>query len=216
MSINKKIIFHYPGPFYDVLDGGEKKRPKRMYEAFCELGYDVYSIIGNYAERKEKFDRIKDCINEFDFVYSENTTLPLRCSGRKHFPVFDNIDYKLFKILKKNRIPHGVFCRDIYWCYKDFIKEVGILKYILSIPFYLEEMYLYRKYADKVFVPSDRFAEVIPIISEDKCTPLPPAGDDILIQSSKKCFTANEKNKTNICWICCAAFLRYNWIIKKN
>ena len=176
----KKIIFHYCGPFYDVLDAGEKKRPKRMYEAFCQLGYDVCLINGTYSERKEKFNIIKNNLDSFEFIYSENSTLPLRCSGIKHLPVYKNIDIELYKLAKKCKIPHGVFCRDIYWCYRDFIKEVGILKYLISIPFYLEEMKLYRNYADTVFVPSIRFAENLPIVDKRKCIALPPAGDDII------------------------------------
>jgi glycosyltransferase involved in cell wall biosynthesis len=186
----KKIIFHYPGAFYDVLDAGEKKRPKKMYEAFCQLGYDVYLINGTYSERKENFNKIKKSIDEYVFIYSENSTLPLRCSGKKHLPVYKNVDIELYKLAKKHNIPHGVFCRDIYWCYKDFIKEVGMLKYLVSISFYLEEMKLYHKYADTVFVPSKRFAENLPIVDKVKCVILPPAGDD----------TENLNTQKNTCF----------------
>jgi len=176
MSVNRKIIFHYPGPFYDVLDTGEKKRPKRMYEAFCELGYDVYSIIGNYSERKIKIKAIEDQLDEFEFIYSENTNLPLRFSGKRHIPIWGNADFKLYKLAYKKKIPHGVFCRDIYWLYKDFIKEVGYLKYLLALPFYLEELKLYNSYCHKVFVPSQRFIDSLIFINKRKCVSLPPAG----------------------------------------
>ncbi len=156
--MSKKIIFHYAGPFYEEENNAEKIRPKRMYEAFKNLGYDITLMIGSYSERNKIFQNIKNNIEEYSFIYSENRTLPLRLSGKKHLPILlKNCDFKLFKLAKKKDIPIGVFYRDIYWDYPSFKEEVGYFKHLLSIPFYHEELKFYSKYANITFVPSKSF-----------------------------------------------------------
>ena len=173
----KKIIFHYAGAFYDTLDTGEKVRPRMMYEAFKSSGYEVLEIVGTYQERKKIFEEIKNRINEFEFIYSENRTLPLRLSGKKHLPVFlGNCDFDLFRLGHKHNIPIGVFYRDIYWDYPTFSQEIGYLKHLLAKPFYREELKLYAKYADIVFTPSTRFIERIDHKQHTAYYPLPPGG----------------------------------------
>ncbi len=181
----KKIIFHYPGPFYKTLDGGEKKRPFMMCQAFEGLGYEVYKIIGSRKERKIKLNKIIHHLDEFDFIYSENSTLPLGLCGRYHLPSLSSSDYKLFKRAYSKHIPIGVFIRDIYWKYKSFSKEVGHIKHLLSIPFYQNEFKLYKKYSKVIFVPSNNFIKQISIINKNKCFVLPP-GAEIIERSKKK------------------------------
>lgn len=172
----RKIIFHYPGLFYDVLNTGEKKRPKMMYEAFLQLGFEVTAIVGTYQERKSIFRSIKNEISEYDFLYSENSTLPLRFTGAKHLPIFfNNSDFKLFKLVKKNNIPSAVFFRDIYWNFPGFRQKIGCLKYLLSMPFYKEELQFYANNVNKIFVPSEKFINITSAIQSANYSILPPA-----------------------------------------
>jgi len=173
----KKIIFHYPGPFYDILDTGEKKRPKKMYEAFCELGYDVFPIVGSYREREEKFNQIRNNIEAFNFIYCENSTMPITMVDENHIPKPFSIDKKLFKLAHNKKIPIGVYYRDLYWKFNSFKKEIGILKYYLSLYFYKNELKFYSKYSDVLFVQSLEFKKAVPYFCQDKIYELPPGGD---------------------------------------
>ncbi len=169
----KKIIFHYPGPFYKTLDGGEKKRPFMMCQAFEELGYEVYKIIGTRKERRQNLSKIIENINNFDFIYSENSTLPLALCGKYHLPAFFSPDYELFRIAYKKEIPIGVFYRDIFWKYSEYKKQIGMLKYLFSIPFYKSELSLYTKYCRKIFFPSHEVSDLLPSVTKQFI--LPPA-----------------------------------------
>ena len=189
----QKIIFHYPGPFYDVLDTGEKIRPQKMLEAFKGLGYDVTEIVGTYQERKCLFSKIKNNIDDYQFIYSENRTLPLRLSGKRHLPVlFNNCDFELFRIAHNKKIPIAVFYRDIYWDYSTFSKEIGYLKHLFSIYFYKEELKLYANFADVIFTPSKRFIKRISRRQQAAYQPLPPGCT--LLDAHSKTRTAQTIN----------------------
>ncbi|OGV32620.1 MAG: hypothetical protein A2020_07475 [Lentisphaerae bacterium GWF2_45_14] len=184
----KKMIFHYSGQLYDVQDTGEKKRPSKMIEAFREIGFQVETVTGTLDERKMALGTIKKCINEFSFLYSESSSIPLMLSSDSHVPLLNGPDIELFRLCKKAKLPCGVFYRDIYWRYSSFSKTVGMLKHILSVPFYIHELFVYKKYMDCVFVPSQRFAEKVPIISKEKMMTLPPGCDipeNLSVKSSK-------------------------------
>jgi glycosyltransferase involved in cell wall biosynthesis len=193
----KKIIFHYPGPFYESLNTGEKKRPKKICEAFSQLGYEVVRMIGSRSERKKVFDKIKDSISDFSFIYSENSTLPLGlCGDNNHLPTCNSVDYQLFKVAHKNGIPIGVFYRDFYWQYPPFKKEIGYLKYFVSLPYYQKEVSIYKKYADCIFVPSAESIDWLPIKrNEKKLQPLPP-GEEL-----HDLRNISEKDKINLIYV---------------
>ena len=204
---NNKIIFHYPGPFYDVLDTGEKKRPKKMFDAFCELGYDVYPVIGNVKARREKIDRIKKEIKEFTFIYSENSTLPLKLCSKNHYPLLDSPDYELFRIAWENSINIGVFYRDIFWRYSEYKKQIGLLKYSLALPFYKSEIKLYSRYAKRIFIPSKRMKILMPNYSNSKTYLLPPGEE---LHPPKICSDNNKKSNINLIYVGSISPPKYN------
>lgn len=169
-----RMIFHYPGPFYDVLDTGEKKRPVKMAEAFEKIGYDVFRIIGPRVERIEKLSYLKKRYSEFDFLYSENSTMPLRLRDKSLKNLFYSPDYDMFNFCYRKNISCGIYYRDIFWKYYEFKKNLGFLKYKFALKFYKEELELYQKYCRKIFIPSE---EIKCFLSEDKRDffVLPPA-----------------------------------------
>ena len=196
--MNKKIIFHYPGPFYDILDAGEKKRPKRMYEAFCDLGYDVFLLNGTYLERKKKFSKIKNDLKSFKFIYSENSTLPLRLCNNSHLPLINSPDYIFFKLAHEKKIPIGVFYRDIFWRYSEYKKQIGLMKYLLALSFYKSELKLYVKYASNIFIPSERMKKLMPNCALLKTSLLPPAEN---LHSLKSVGCNNKDYKLNLIYV---------------
>ena len=179
-----KILFHYPGPFYDELDSGEKKRPKKMREAFEKIGCEVIECVGDRKTRERCFSEISRELGTLDFIYSETSTLPLALTEPNHLPKWPCLDYRLFYKARAQRIPVGVFYRDIYWQFSSFIKSVGILKAVLGRPFYKSELKLYAKTANAVFVPSNEFGTYLSSISFERIIALPPGGD--VVNFSKK------------------------------
>jgi glycosyltransferase involved in cell wall biosynthesis len=73
-----------------------------------------------------------------------------------------------------NEIPIGVFYRDVYWKFAGFRQQIGIAKHITSIPFYIEELRLYRNTATNIFVPSGEFSALLPDSLRFRCHPMPP------------------------------------------
>jgi glycosyltransferase involved in cell wall biosynthesis len=183
-----KMIFHYPGPFFDNPDTGEKIRPQMMLKAFQELGLDVTPIYGDYCERKSIFNSIKNSISSFDFIYSENSNLPLRLTNKFRIPTISSVDFKLFNIARRLNVPTAVFYRDIYWKFPFFKTEHGLFKSSFGTLFYKNELNLYSCCADIIFVPSDNFAKIMPLTDKCKIIPLPPAA------KNRNSFKHNKNN----------------------
>jgi len=170
----KKIIFHYPGTLCKVLNTGEAKRPVRMLNAFESLGYEVTCITGTRSERKGLFNKIKPHLKEFDFIYSENSNIPLELCSSSRRPCLFNPDVALFKKANQMKIPTGVFYRDVFWKYPPFKKQLGAPKFYFGLPFYKREINLYQKYASRIFLPSNRVKAWLPQRNKEKLSILPP------------------------------------------
>jgi glycosyltransferase involved in cell wall biosynthesis len=171
-----RMIFHYPGPFYESPATGEQRRPPEMCRAFEALGLQVHRIIGHAAERKAGFDAVKDEFDQFDFIYSENSTLPLRLVEPSHVPLIPSPDYALFRSAARNKLPAGVFYRDLHWRRPGFPSQVGRLKHTLSLPFYRSEVRLYLKTMKKIYIPSLRLTDLLPRFKDARIAELPPGG----------------------------------------
>ena len=170
-----KILFHYPGIFHKVLDNGEKKRPVMMYRAFLELGHDVTLFIGELTQRENQWDDLSKILDQFDFIYCENSHVPLRLTSESHLPKLFSVDYQLYEKAHEIGVPIGVFYRDCYWQYKEYRKEIGRLKYYFARYFYKQELQLYNQYASLVYMPSLGFKKLITqYISPKKSMSLPP------------------------------------------
>lgn len=170
----KRCIFHYPGPIKDNPVVGSEVRPSRMLSAFKEIGYDVTVISGYSKERKARIRIVKDLIDsgvDFEFVYSESTTMPTALSDSDHLPRNPFLDESFFAFCKHRNIPVGLFYRDAYWQF-DYYKE-RVKKWVpyITIPFYRHELKKYNRCTDILFVPSDEFAEAIKYESRYKELP---------------------------------------------
>lgn len=178
----KQIVFHYPGALFSQTDTGEKKRPKKILEAFQSLNYDVTILAGTYAEREEKFQHIKKNISQFDFVYSENSNLPLSTTGNSRFPHFNSIDYQLFDLSKNSGIPIGVFIRDVFWKVKETAKAKAIHKRILGNLLFNHEVKHYYKTCSTIFLPTDSCKKYLPPSDYKNFQLLPPAAEIITFE----------------------------------
>lgn len=157
---------------------GTMIRPKRMKEAFEKIGYKVYPVIGSSTERAKAISEIKNLINsghKFEFLYSESANFPTILLDEDHIPRHPFLDFNFFRFIKARKIPIGLFYRDIYWRFETYKKEVNIFKRLISVPLFLYDLFNYKLYVDILFVPSQSFANYIPInFNQRKIYPLPP------------------------------------------
>lgn len=193
------IIFHLP----ILLDPNAKTasgiRPRKMLQAFKDLGYHVDEISGNGKERKKKIKEIICKIRKgvkYAFLYSESSTMPTALTDNHHLPLRPLMDYMLFRACKKSSIPIGLFYRDIYWLFPDYKKTISFWKYIFARFFFRLDLIAYEKYISRVYLPSTRMKSFIPIISEVKFDELPPAHNNkVTTQSNLEICHPSEKIK---------------------
>lgn len=173
------MIFHYPGPLFTETDTGEKKRPKKMLEAFQTQGYEVIPLIGTYPQREAQFQKIKKDIKSFNCIYSENSNLPLATTGNTKFPNSNSIDHQLFKLARIHNIPIGVFVRDIFWLLKETVIEKGLLKRFIGRMYFLKELNLYYENCSTIFIPTETFKSYLPPNPKHNFQILPPGAETI-------------------------------------
>lgn len=168
-----RCIYHYPHPI-DSQPVGSGVRPLRMLNALKDIGYYVDEITGYGKERKEKIKKVIDRIKsgvKYDFLYSESLTDPTLLAEKNHLPVHPIMDYNLWRICQKYKIPVGLFYRDIYWKYPVYKKNVPIHKRCITIPLYYLDLTMYQKYVSVLFCPTEQFANVVDINIEKSVLP---------------------------------------------
>ena len=183
----KRCIFHYPGPIQENPSSGSAVRPNRMLNAFRSIGYEVDEVTGFSKERAEKIKLVRKNIKngvKYDFVYSENTSMPTAMSDNDHIPRHPVLDEVFLKKCRKAGIPVGLFYRDAYWQFPLYKESVKWYIPFVTIPVYKRELKGYRKCTDVLFVPSNEFAEAIGY--KGRYQELPPGGEQISISKDIK------------------------------
>lgn len=176
----KNCIVHIPNSIDKKATSGSQIRPLRMIEAFKDNGYDVSVVMGKGKERKQQIKEIKKNIEsgiKYDFLYSENSTMPTLLTERDHIPRHPFLDFGFWRFAKKKGIPIGLFYRDIYWKFPIYHKEVSLIKRIISIPMYYYDLYQYKKYVDMLYLPSEKMGDYVGV--DIKRAELPPGCDYI-------------------------------------
>lgn len=178
--MKKNIIFHFPSPIYENIHSGSQIRPICMINAFKNIGYKVDVVIGYGKERKEKINKIKENIKngiKYDFLYSENSTLPTLLTEKYHIPLYPFLDFNFFKFCKKNGIKIGLFYRDIHWRFEHYKKNIIFLKQWLATIFYLYDLFMYSKLIDILYLPHNLMYKYIPYKMSCKIESLPPGNN---------------------------------------
>mgnify|MGYP001064110291 CR=1 FL=1 len=119
------MIFYYPAPLANDPQSGSQVRPIKMLEAFRALGYDVYQITGTLEERVEKIAQlIKNLSREpnlqYQFFYGESTTAPPIVRDKTLHIGRALYELWIFRQLRDQRIPSGLFYRDIHWKFDQY------------------------------------------------------------------------------------------------
>ncbi len=184
----KRMIFHYPAPIIEAGHSASTIRPKRMIDAFKNIGYDVFIVTGYGEERSQRIKEVKRQILEgakFEFVYSESLTLPTLLAEKNHLPTYPFLDFNFFKFCKNNNIKVGLFYRDIYWRFKELYKPKSILHKMVAVSLYYYDLYKYRD-LDNVFIPSNEMSQFIPLVQKNKFVELPPGTDLNIVEGKQK------------------------------
>ncbi|MGN1270358.1 MAG: glycosyltransferase [Clostridia bacterium] len=189
----KRCIFHIPNHIDINKKSGSNIRPLKMIEGFKENGYIVDIVMGYAKDRKKQIKQIKQNIKNgvnYDFLYSESSTMPTLLTERHHLPLHPMLDFSFIKYCQKRGIKIGLFYRDMHWMFKPYKKNVVFWKRIPSVLFYKYDLYQYRKLLDYLYLASDQVLQYLPyknvnnvryIIDE-----LPPGCDIIPIKEIKK------------------------------
>ena len=174
-----------------------------MLMAFKSLGYEVDIIAGYSKERKKAIKEIKKKIKlgaEYDFVYSESSTMPTILTDRNHLPLNPLLDFGFFRFCKNNNINVGLFYRDIYWLFESYDKNVSFLKSRAAKLSYKYELHFYKRYLARLYLPSLEMGRYVPIVPNKIFSALPP-GHDIKSQVSKNEYQNGSTHKLKVFYV---------------
>ena len=177
-----RCIFHIPWKPDEKQNVAPDIRVIKISNALKEIGYQVEIIWGRGKERKQRIKKIKHQIKvgiKFDFLYSESSTYPTLLTEPHHLPSYPFLDFSFFKFCKKNKIPIGLFLRDVYWSFKE-VKRFNIIKQIYSTNFHIYDILIYNKFVDLIFFPHIKMRKHVSFLrSNINFTGLLPGANDI-------------------------------------
>lgn len=176
-----RMIFHLPfEPDKNRLSASQI-RPYKMISAFQHVGYEVALVIGSAKTREGQIKHIEKRIlngENFDFLYSESSTMPTMLTESHHLPTYPFLDFGFFEFCKIHNVKIGLFYRDIYWLFDEYGKSLSFIKRNLAKFFYRYDLKKYNDLVDIIYLPSMQMAKYIPTVSQNKFKALPPGHDE--------------------------------------
>ena len=165
--------------FIDFEDqkSGSSVRPKKIYDAFLEEGYNVSLLKG---QQNRKLERWKACFKffkeiknkEYEFCYVEPP------AG----PIFNLCDHLLLLYISKiMKVPVGLFYRDAYWKFADWYEVKGLKKFIINT-MHKFDWKIIKSVCKRVYFPSKTMGDLFDF--SDKM-PLPPGAEKISVDKKK-------------------------------
>ena len=187
-STGPRMVFHAPFPVEEGATSASGIRPWKMLQAFRNLGYDVFTITGYAKERREQFRKLKERMSAGwlpESCYSEAATIPSSFTEPHHIPLVLNLERKIFRFLHDHKVPTGVFYRDVYWAFPDYVAQVGKPVATVMSSLYRREIDTFNKYVDLVFLPATQMADHVPGLTVPAVA-LPPGADALPEPSAEK------------------------------
>lgn len=173
----KKCIFYLPYKLDDHASGARMLRPRKMIQAFRDIGYEVFVIEGTSRIRRQLIEQVKQRINsgdKYDFMYSESHTEPTLLTNPNHMPTHPFLDFGFFRYVKKQGIPIGLFYCDIYWKFESYGTELPAWKRLGALLCYRYDIRQYQKYLDRFYVPDTKVCDYL------QCDSLTAIADELL------------------------------------
>ena len=180
-------------------------RPRKLIQAFQNIGYCVDVVEGTAKERAVKIKDIKNKVKKgriYDFMYAESSTMPTILTESHHFPTHPFLDFSFFRFIKKNNIKIGLFYRDIYWKFEEYKKALPVWKSSAAILCYKFDLMMYKKLLNKFYVVSSK---VLEYIDSEKLRmiafALPPGCEDIIVEDTNETKRNFDKNPLHIFYV---------------
>jgi glycosyltransferase involved in cell wall biosynthesis len=166
--VNEKVmrncIFHIPYKISKNGTGARMVRPRKMIQAFRDIGYDVFVIEGCSEERQIQIRSLEQQIRsgwKFEFMYSESSTMPTILTDPDHLPRHPFMDFSFFKYIQSCGIPIGLFYADIYWKFADYGARLPWWKRSAALLCYQYDLREYDKYLSKFYGPNIRILQYL-------------------------------------------------------
>lgn len=173
----KRCIYHYMAPLQEKAGVGSGVRPFQMMNAFRELGYEVEVVAGYSKQRKAKIKEIKKNLKngvKYDFFYAESSNDPVMFSDKDHLPRHPFMDRSFFRACRKQKIPVGLFYRDIHWRFPQFKDSTSFLQRLILVWAYGFEEKRLRNCLDLLYLPTLRMQNYV--LQGLPASALPPGG----------------------------------------
>ena len=181
-----KCVFYLPYELDEKADGARMLRPRKMLQAFKNIGFDVFEIIGFSPERKKLIKQLKSEINagaKYSFMYAETATTPLLLTDLHHYPLHPFMDYGFFKFLRKHGVKTSLFLCDIYWRLEEYGTDMPLWKKFAALKFYHYDIWQFSRHLDKFYLPSLKMLEYLtpPARLCEIAAELPPACENLKV-----------------------------------
>lgn len=193
-----KCIFYLPYKLDKLAAGARMLRPRKMMQAFRDIGYKVYVIEGVSSERRKKIKKIKARIRSgerYDFMYTESHTEPTLLTDPHHMPTHPFLDFGFFEFVRKQGIPIGLFYCDIYWKFAAYGSDLPAWKRKAALLSYRYDIMQYKRLLSAFFVPDKKMCNYLEEKTlTDISSELPPGADDIRVEriNAKAHFSEKE------------------------
>ena len=171
--MNKNVLYI---TFVDFNEqkSGSSVRPKKIYDAFLEEGYDVTLLTGLQTRKLERWKR---CFfyyrnirkRTYDFCYVEPPAGPI-------FNLSDHL--LLLYISKVKKIPIGLFYRDAYWKFADWYQLKGIKRFVINI-MHKFDWIIIKKTCKRIFFPTKTMGDLFDFYDKKA---LPPGCELITVE----------------------------------
>ncbi len=159
-----KCIVYIP---YKLEESGRARmiRPRKMAQAFRDIGYEVELISGVSSERRSMIRDVKQRIaagEKYDFLYMESNTEPTLLTDPHHLPTHPFLDYGFLKFVRSHGIPVGLFYCDMFWKYDFYGTELPAWKKQCALACYRYDIRQYEKLLNIFYCPNAKvFPETI-------------------------------------------------------
>lgn len=178
---NRRIVFHFPERLDQKQDGASRLRPNKMIQAFRAAGYEVDVVAGFASERREAIRRVRAAVRSgvnYDFLYSEASTMPTMLTEPHHLPTHPFLDLGFLIWFRRHVAPVGLFYRDVYWQFPEYVEQIGFLKSFIGRIFYWLDFILYYFAVSHLFLPTIKMRKVFPWWLQKHSMSALPAGCD--------------------------------------
>ncbi len=158
----KQCIVYIPYRLEEKGQGARMIRPRKMAQAFRDIGYDVTLISGVSSERRGMIREVKRRLSageQFDFLYMETNTEPTLLTDPHHLPTHPFLDYGFLKAVRSFGVPVGLFYCDMFWKYDFYGTELPGWKKKSALACYRYDIKQYEKLLDIFYCPN---AKVFP------------------------------------------------------